>query len=184
MNLLILGLVLFLGAHLAREVRLREGAIARLGRRNYRIVFSLVAVAGVALVILGKASSPFVMIYEPRYELRGISHFVMLPAFVLVVAGNLPLSHLRRAIRNPMLLGTALWGGAHLWANGDLASILLFGSFTVWAIIKFVSLAGVPEPAERASLLWDLLAVVFGFILYSVVTVFHGHLFGIGLTFG
>ncbi|MCB1671652.1 MAG: NnrU family protein [Gammaproteobacteria bacterium] len=186
MNLLILGLVLFLGVHLLRELHLRDMAVKRLGDRSYRITYVLIAILGIVLIVWGKSASPFIMVYEPRYELRGISHFAMLPAIILVVAGNLPLSYLRRSIRNPMVLGTAIWGAAHLWANGDLASVLLFGSFTAWAIIKFVSLAltrPAPASSQKPSLLWDVLAMFFGLVLYYFVAIFHGQLFGIGLNF-
>lgn len=184
MSLLILGLLLFLGVHLSRELRLRDAAVQRLGAGAYRGLFSLSALAGLVLIVLGKGSAPFEMVYEPRYELRGISHFAMLPASILVVAGNLPLSYQRQAIRNPMVLGVALWGAAHLWANGDLASLLLFGAFTAWALVKFVSLALTrPAPAGRPRWWWDALALLFGWIIYGLVTVYHGHLFGIGLNF-
>jgi len=185
MYLLILGLALFVGIHLLRELRLRDAVLNKLGANAYKAVFSLIALSGLVLIIWGKSASPFVMIYEPRYELRSITHFAMLPAFILVVAGNLPLSHLRSITLNPMVLGTAIWGAAHLWANGDLASVLLFGTLLVWAIIKFASLAVARSPtAASPSLLWDAVALIGGFMLYSLVTIFHGQLFGIGLTFG
>jgi len=185
MYLLILGLALFVGVHLLRELKLREIAVNRLGTNAYKGVFSLVALSGLILIVWGKTASPFIMIYEPRYELRSITHFAMLPAFILVVAGNLPLSHLRSITLNPMLLGTAIWGAAHLWANGDLASGLLFGTLMVWAVIKFSTLAAARSTESgKPSLLWDAAALVGGFMLYSLVTIFHGQLFGIGLTFG
>ena len=184
MYLLILGLTLFIGIHLLRELRLREAALNRLGANPYKAVFSLIALAGLILIVWGKSASPFIMVYEPRYELRSITHFAMLPAFILVVAGNLPLSHLRSITLNPMVLGTAVWGAAHLWANGDLASVLLFGSLTLWAVIKFFTLAAARSPqSAEPSLLWDATALIGGFMLYSLVTIFHGQLFGIGLTF-
>ena len=184
MYLLILGLVLFLGVHLLREMRLRDAAIHRLGEGPYKAAFSLVALAGLALIVIGKGDAPFIMVYEPRYEMRGISHFAMLPAFILAVAGNLPVSHLRQATVHPMLLGTAVWGAAPLWANGDLASLLLFGSVAVWALIKFVTLIRTkPSVSKKPSFLWDGLAIIIGFILYSLVTLYHGQIFGIGLTF-
>ena len=184
MTLLILGLLLFAGVHLLREFRLRENLLGRLGERGYKVFYSLVALAGIVLIIWGKSASPFIMIYEPRYELRSITHFAMLPAFILVVAGNLPASHLRSITLNPMVLGTAIWGGAHLWANGDLASVVLFGTMTAWAVIKFISLALTRSAdAARPSVLWDTAAIIAGFIAYSLVTIYHGQLFGIGLTF-
>lgn len=184
MFLLILGLALFVGIHLLRELRLRDTFRNRLGENGYKALYSLIALAGLILIIWGKSASSFIMVYEPRYELRSVTHFAMLPAFILLVAGNLPYSHLRSITLNPMVLGTAVWGAAHLWANGDLASVLLFGTLMVWAIIKFVSLAAAREPvATRPSFLWDATALIGGFALYSLVTIFHGQLFGIGLTF-
>lgn len=184
MHILLLGLTLFVGVHLLRELNLRDIVRNSLGEKPYKATFSLIALIGLILIVLGKSMSPFIMIYEPRYELRGITHFIMLPAFILLTAGNLPLSYIRSITLNPMLLGTAIGGAAHLWANGDLASILLFGCLTVWALTKFRTLAIVRAPHSRKpSLLWDSTALVVGYGLYSLVTIFHGQLFGIGLTF-
>jgi uncharacterized membrane protein len=184
MATLIVGLLLFLGVHLLREFRLRGRAIEKLGERQYRLAFTLLASIGLLLIVWGKSQAPFVMLYEPRYELRGISHYAMLPAFILVMAGNLPQSYLKAALRHPMLLGTAVWGGAHLWANGDLASVLLFGSFTIWALVKFFSLL-VARPAvdRKPGLLWDTVTIITGCLAYALVLIYHGQLFGIGLTF-
>jgi uncharacterized membrane protein len=185
MSILISGLVLFIGVHLLREFSLRDAAIARLGVNYYRLAYSLIAVIGLGLIIWGKSSAPFVMLYQPKYEFITPSHIAMLPAFVLVMAGNLPVSHIRRHTVHPMLIGTAIWGGAHLWANGDLASVLLFGSIGLWAIIKFFSLLKVkPLAAKTASFTWDVVAIFLGFCLYGLVLVYHGQLFGIGLTLG
>ncbi|MEX2131210.1 MAG: NnrU family protein [Pseudohongiellaceae bacterium] len=184
MLLLITGLSLFFGTHLLREFGFREGLLLRLGASRYRILYSLVALTGLALVVAGKAGSAFVMVWQPSYELRFVTHFFMLPASILVVAGNLPTSYLRKHLRHPMLLGTMLWGASHLWANGDLASMLLFGSFTVWALIKFISLNAAAQPVTKtASFTWDVFAVIIGFTLYALITIYHGQLFGIGLSF-
>lgn len=183
MILLIIGLMLFAGVHLSRELGLREAALQRLGLRNYRIFFCLLALAGLALIVVGKAQAPFIQLYTPVYGLRGITHYAMLPAFILLLAGGLPMSFIRRELRHPMLLGTATWGAAHLWANGDAASVILFGGLGLWAMVKFVSLCLTLAPADRpASPLWDVVAVTAGFVVYGVVLVYHGQLFGIGLT--
>jgi len=184
MPLLIAGLSLFLGTHLLREFGLRDGLMVSLGAARYRIVYSLSALAGLALIVIGKSGSEFIMVWQPNYELRTVTLFLMLPASILVTAGNLPTSHLRKHLRHPMLLGTILWGASHLWANGDLASIMLFGSFTVWALIKFVSLTANSAPSTKtASFTWDVFAVIIGFSLYALITIYHGQLFGIGLSF-
>jgi uncharacterized membrane protein len=182
MIILIAGLVLFVGVHLLRELNLRESAINRLGLGRYRLAYSLIAAAGFILIIWGKSSAPFVQLYQPIYELRYISHWLMIPAFILFTAGNLPTSYLRSHTLHPMLLGTAIWGSAHLWANGDLASVLLFGSFVLWSLIKVISLVKANQrPPTNASIIWDVTAVIVGFLVYAIVLIYHGQLFGIGL---
>jgi len=183
MTILISGLALFIGVHMLREFNLRDPAIARLGTNYYRLAYSVIAALGLGLIVWGKSAAPFEQIYEPIYGLKGFSHIAMLPAFVLIMAGNLPTSYIRRHTVHPMLLGTAIWGGAHLWANGDLSSLLLFGSIGAWAIIKFLALIkAMPRPSTAASFIWDVIAVVAGFCIYATVLVYHGQLFGIGLT--
>ena len=54
MTLLIIGLVLFIGSHVFTTLReTREGAIAKLGAGGYKGLYSLVALAGVALIVIG-----------------------------------------------------------------------------------------------------------------------------------
>ncbi len=183
--LLIAGLVLFFVPHLFREFGVRDAIIERLPSENaYKGLYSVLALMGLILIIMGKGQSEFVMVWEPRFELRQVSHFLMLPALILVVAGNMPMSRMRASLRNPMMLGTLLWGIAHLWSNGDLASMLLFGGFALWSGIKFVSLGIRNGPvAAKPSLLWDVIAIVVGLVLYGLIAVFHGELFGVGLNF-
>ena len=182
--LLIIGLLLFLIPHLLRELGLRDRLIEALPSEGaYKGAFSLAALLGLGLIILGKGQASFSMLWQPFFEWRVLSHVLMLPAFILLAAGNMPSSHLGATVRNPMVLGVVLWGTAHLWANGDLASVLLFGSFTVWGVVKFTSLARNYElPAKSPRIFWDIIAVVVGLILYGLITIFHGQLFGVGLS--
>ena len=185
MLILTLGLILFFVPHLSRELGVRQRLLdAAPGRGAYLGLYSLVTLTGLGLIIWGKAVSSFIMVWQPLFELRYISHVLMLPSFMLVFAGNLPVSYTRKYLRNPMLLGVTLWGIAHLWSNGDLASMLLFGSFALWAGFKFIAL-GFEKGAitARPSLLWDVIAFFAGLVVYVVVSLFHGQLFGVGLAY-
>lgn len=184
MPLLIIGLLLFLIPHLLRELGLRDRLIDALTSEGaYKGAYSLAALLGLGFIILGKGQATFSMVWQPLFEWRVLSHVLMLPAFILLAAGNIPPSHLGATVRNPMVLGVVLWGSAHLWANGDLASMLLFGSFTAWGVVKFASLARSYEPpAKSPGIIWDIIAVVVGLILYGLITIFHGQLFGVGLS--
>ena len=143
----------------------------------------MLSLLALALLVYGKSQSEFFMVWQPRFEQQNISHLLMLPALILVVAGNAPMGYLRHKVRNPMLLGTVLWGVAHLWANGDVASMMLFGGFTLWALFKFVTLGRDYVVAGTPSARWDMLSVVVGLVLYAVLAIYHGQLFGVGLNF-
>lgn len=184
MLFLFLGLLLFFLPHLLRELGLREPLLARLGSVGvYKGLYTLVALAGLGLIIYGKAVAPFILVYVPRFDLRWLSNLLMLPAFILVLAGNLPPGYLARALRHPMLAGVALWGVAHLWSNGDLASLLLFGSFAVWAVFKYCRLTLSGQHAGKSpAIIWDIVALVLGLAAYFLVFIYHGQLFGIGIS--
>jgi uncharacterized membrane protein len=181
--LLSIGLILFLFPHLWREVGLRPALLRALpSEAAYKALFSLVTFLGLGLIIWGMTVAPFTMVWQPLFELRWVSHFIMLPALILVAAGNLPMSHLRMLLRHPMLLGVLLWSLAHLWANGDLASLLLFASFALWSMVKIFTLRHQARQPRKPSIVWDLIALVTGVVLYLLIFIFHGQLFGVGLT--
>lgn len=183
MWVLLLGLVLFVAPHLLREFGLRDTVVQAMPSPGaYKGLYSLVALAGLVLIIVGKSRSDFIMIWQPIFELRYISHVLMIPAVMLVLAGNLPLGHIRKQLRNPMLLGVCLWGLAHLWSNGDLASMLLFGTFAVWAGSKAIFRGlTLPPPAGSPKIMWDIIAMLTGLMLYVLISLYHGQLFGVGL---
>jgi len=143
MTPLIAGLVLFLGLHSVRIVAepWRESVIARIGRNPWRAVYSIVSLAGFALLVwgYGQARLDPVVVWSPPAWTRHVTSLLVLPAFVLIVAGNMRGTRIKAADGHPMLLGTKLWAAAHLVSNGMLADIVLFGSFLVWAIVDYAS---------------------------------------------
>src|SRR5262249_30875379 len=136
-SLLILGLIVFLGAHTFVTLRaLRAAALGRLGPAGYRIAFALVALVGVALIVWGfslyRQGGPIQVWYPPAF-LRHVTIALMWPAAVLVVAAYLP-GRIKRVTKHPLLAGVKLWAFGHLFANGDLGGMVLFGAFLAWAV--------------------------------------------------
>ena len=182
MTVLVAGLVLFFALHLIPSiVPLRVGLIARLGQGRYRSVFSLVAFASLALIVWGFGRAPL----EPLYAVPGwgrqVAMFAVPVAVVLFAAANMP-TYIRAVVRHPMLLGTLLWATAHLLSNGDLRSVVLFGSFAGFAVLDFVSVEvrGKRLSTDKAPrLAMDGVAVVAGLVVAGLLTVFHGALFGV-----
>ncbi|MES3008946.1 MAG: NnrU family protein [Pseudomonadota bacterium] len=199
--LLIAGLALFMGLHLLRELGLRDAWHTRLGPRLYRLLFSLGILLSLLLIVQGKSGAPFIQLWVPPFNQRSLTQLVMLSATMLFIAGSLPHSFTRELLIHPMLIGVILWGSSHLLSNGDLVSVLIFGSLPLWALLKVVSLERVRQqmrkgagpsassspshsPSQSAShpgLQWDAAAIVLGVIAYSVLLLFHGQLFGIAL---
>lgn len=144
MAALVMGLVLFLGIHSTRIVSndWRTSAMERFGEREYKFLYSLLSIAGFALIVWGYALArhdPVVLWNPPPTWLRHAVSLLTLAAFVLVVAAYVPGNHLKAKLRHPMILGVKLWAFSHLIVNNTLADVLLFGSFLVWAVLDFRS---------------------------------------------
>lgn len=182
MTLLVTGLVLFFALHLIPSiVPLRGALIARLGPGLYRGVFSLVSLASLVLIVWGFARAPFESLYVAPGWGRQVAMFAVPVSIVLFAAANMP-TYIRAVLRHPMLLGTLLWATAHLLSNGDLRSILLFGSFAGFAVLDLVSAetrGKGPSTDKGPRLAMDGAAIVAGLVAAGLLTVFHGTLFGV-----
>ena len=184
---MILGLVLFLGAHtLTTRRELRSDIIATTGESGYKIGYALVSLAGLALIVWGFAhyrATEWRPIWTPPTFLKHLNVALMLPAVILVVAAYLR-GRIYTAVKHPMLTGVKLWAFGHLLANGDLGGIILFGSFLAWAVYDRISLkrradAGSP-PIPVGGATNDLIAIVVGIIVYlALAFAFHPVVIGV-----
>ena len=140
---LILGLLLFLGVHSLRIFAgdWRDAQVARMGLLRWKGVYSLFSAVGLGLIIWGYGMTPGdpVVLWTPPLWTRHLAALLTLPAFILLVAAYLPGSHIKAKIGHPMVAGVKLWALAHLLANGNLADVILFGAFLVWAVAGFAT---------------------------------------------
>ena len=181
MAVLIFGLVVFFGIHLLPCSRvLRQRLINRLGEGGYKGLFSLGSAAGLGLIVWGMSSAPLVAVYDPPLWGRHVTFLFVLIAMVLLVAAYTP-SHIRRRVGHPMLWGISFWAAGHLLANGDLASLLLFGSFFFYAQADriFINRRQVEAKPFEPDWIFDAAAVVLGAVTYAGVLVMHPYLFGV-----
>jgi uncharacterized membrane protein len=188
MRLLVLGLIVFLGCHSIRIVAdpWRSRQVARLGPNGWKGAYSLVSLAGFALIVWGYAQARLdpVVLYAPPVWTRHLAALLTLPAFVLLAAAYVPGTRIKAKLGHPMVAGVKLWALAHLVANGTLADVLLFGAFLAWAIADFVAarrrdrLAGtvyVAGPASR-----DVIAATVGLVAWAAFAFWlHGLLIGV-----
>jgi uncharacterized membrane protein len=188
MTLLIAGLLLFLGAHSVRIVAepWRAAQIARRGEERWKLAYSVVSIAGFALLVYGfgvARGTPVVLWAAPVWT-RHLAALLLLPAFVLVAAAYVPGNRIKAAVGHPMIAGVKLWAFAHLLANGRLAAVVLFGAFLAWAIADFIAsrrrdrAAGTRHPSGTAAR--DAITVIAGLVAYGLFAfVLHGPLIGV-----
>ena len=143
MTQLILGLILFLGAH---SVRIwadgwRNQTIEAYGEKAFKGVYALVSILGFYLLVVGygEARLQTVALWNPPIFTKHISMLLMLLSSILLVATYIPRNHFKMRLGHPMVLSVKVWALSHLLANGNLADLLLFGSFLIWAVLNFRS---------------------------------------------
>ncbi len=180
MTLLILGLALFIAVHMVPwSPTLRGALVSGMGENVYKLLFTAIALGGVVVIVIGMGRAPFVPYWEPPVSLKHLTRLLVLVGFILLPAAHLP-TNIKRYTRHPMLWGVVLWGVGHLLANGDLASIVLFGSFVVYSLAAMVSANA--RGAQKATVAYpvsrDLIVVAAGVVVYLVITFVHGYLFG------
>ena len=183
MFVLLLGMVIFFSVHLVPTfAELRERLVAWKGEPVYLICYSLAAALGFALIILGKATAAHVTLWDLPKWVSHLTLTAMLPAFILLAAAYIP-NNLKRFIRHPFLWGITLWALAHLAANGDLGSVVLFGGFAAYAIFDMWSAnrRGAEKSDKKLPLYWDLVLIVAGGSAYCAVWFFHPYLFGVAV---
>jgi uncharacterized membrane protein len=183
----ILGLVIFLGAHVFVTMRdERARLVAKIGLLPYRAIFSFVVIAGILLTAYGFAAyraAGFIAVWHPPAWTRHIVEALMLPASIFVVAAYIP-GNIKRVLKHPMLVGVKTWAFAHLCANGDLGGIILFGSVLAWAVYDRITLkrrvdAGAPAIPSGGGKN-DIIAVVVGILLYLALGfLFHPYVVGV-----
>lgn len=185
-NLLVAGLVLFLGVHSVSIIGdgVRGAIVRAIGEGPWKGLYSLVAAVGLGLVVYGYGAARMTpeVLFLPPIGLRHATLALMVPVFPLLLAAYLP-GRIRAAVRHPMLWSVTLWSGAHLLANGMVHDALLFGGFLAWSLLDLLSFTRrVQRPIETAppSPYNDVIAVVAGLGLYAV-TLLWGHLWLIGV---
>jgi uncharacterized membrane protein len=188
MTYLILGLVIFFAGHLFSAFRSREPGKdikTKLGAGPYMGLYSLVSIAGFALIVWGYgAARPAPILYTPPAFLAHINLLLMVFAMILLAAAYLPTGHIKKAVKHPMLAAVKLWAFGHLLANGELNSVLLFGSFLAYGVIDRIAVKkrgdNGPGPDVAANIMGDVGAVVVGLIAYGAIAFYlHPILFGV-----
>ncbi len=188
MPILILGLVIFLGAHSVRIFAdgWRTRMIARIGLKPWKVVYALVSLFGFALLVYGfrLARHTPTLLYAPPLALKHLNALFVLVALVLFFASHSPPNHFRTWLHHPMVAGVAVWAAGHLMATGFLHDVVLFGAFLVWAVADFIAgrrrdrVENIRYAAGTAK--GDIAAVAIGVVVWALFAFWlHGLLIGV-----
>lgn len=176
MTLLILGLVLWTGAHMFK--RLAPSARAALTERmgeGSKGLFALALILSVVLMTLGYRAADIPVYWGRTPAMTGINNLLVLIAFYLFASSGMK-TRVTRLTRHPQLIGFSLWAVAHLLVNGDLAAIVLFGWLLIWALAEMAIInaqEGPYDPPPRAPARKEVMAIVGGIVVYAVVAGVH-----------
>jgi uncharacterized membrane protein len=175
MTLIILGLLLWWGAHLFK--RLAPARRAAMGDAGKGLV-TVAVVAGVALMVIGYRGNTAPDLWYPPAFLTHVNNLLMLFAIYLYAASGMK-TRITRVIRHPQLTAVKTWAVAHLLVNGDLASVILFGGLLAWAVVEVILInRAEPRPALNppASMGKEIGAVVGAVVGTVVIGWVHGWL--------
>lgn len=189
MMTMLLGLLVFFGIHaVPMQPALRDGLLERFGPGAYKAAFSVISAVGLVLIVLGYGKLQVLVgknpqIWQPPTWTTHFALLLMVFSMVLLVAAYVP-SNIKRIVGHPMLAAIKVWAFAHLLANGDLASMVLFGSFLAYAVIDRISVkrrgSAVGAKTAGGGLVGDLIVVVGGLALYAAIAFFlHEPLIGV-----
>ena len=174
MVLLILGVVLWSAAHLAK--RLAPGFHASM-RGSQRPMVTGALILSVILMVIGYRSADATIWWTATPMLKGINNLLVLVAFYLFAASGSK-SRLGVRMRHPQLIGFSLWAVAHLLTNGDLPSMVLFGGLLAWALAEIALInvqdRGWTPPAHPIPLRKEWTTAAAALVVFVVVGLVHG----------
>jgi uncharacterized membrane protein len=188
MLILIVGIIVFLGAHtLVTRRELRAELIAKFGEGPYKGLHSLVSLVGLALIVWGFSryrAEDWITVWTPPTWSRHVTIVLMWFAFVALACMNPAPSRIRGWLRHPMLTAVKIWALAHLIANGDLGGMLLFASFLAWAVYDRIAVKrrgdlGAPRLASFTRA--DGVNLAVGTLAYAAMIFLHPWLIGVSV---
>ena len=162
MLMLITAAAIFLGIHLLiAGTRARDAITALIGERAYLALFSLASLAAIAWLAMSynaaQAGANNPLLYDLGRGAHDMGIVAIAIAFWLGVQGLFTpnptsvqqeaaatkegtVQGVLRITRHPFLWGVIIWSVFHLAANGDKASVILFGTFLLLSLFGTFSI--------------------------------------------
>lgn len=150
--------LLFFASHvIPARPDIRTWLIAHIGRRSYLFGFAVNSVAAFGWLIASANRAPYVAVWSYSSWQTWVPNALMPIACLLLAFGAAvpnPLSiasyndhafdadhpGIAGIARHPLLWAGALWAFAHMFPNGDLAHVLLFGSLGAFSLLGMLAI--------------------------------------------
>ena len=190
MIVLIIGLVIFFGMHLVPVTGVKSSLIERMGEKKYQSIFSIISLVGFIIIIYGfsliDTCNPMMADCETdnfylwdSFEYSKEISFLLMPISIILIVASKMKSNIKKVVHHPMLIGVLIWSFVHLLSTGDLRSIILFASFGAFSIIDIIFTRKTAEQGISFSILNDVVVIVVGLVLYSIILYFHEYVSGV-----
>ena len=180
MTILAIGVLLFALLHgVAAIPQYKSHMKSRTGERWYGPVFGFASLFAIAVMVLGWRSSIEATVYDPPTWGWYVNYVLTFIGF-LCLGIFLFRGSYRQRLRFPMGIAVVFWAVGHLFSNGDLASLILFGGLLcVSAALMAVAMANGVRPGHDVRIGHDGLSLIFGAALYGIMTQLHPALIGV-----
>ena len=173
MVLLVLGVLLWSFAHLAKRVF--PGFHRAMGGSEKPMVAGML-VLSIVLMVIGYRAADQVIWWAATPMLKGINNLLVLVAFYLFASSGSK-NRIGTRFRHPQLTGFSLWAFAHLLVNGDLPSLVLFGGLLLWALVEIAVInrtAPWTPPAHPVPIRKEWTSALATVVVFVVVGLVHG----------
>ncbi len=128
------GLILFFAVHLLAGLHEFQILVSKtIGKTVHRILHSMITLFALYLITIGFTYRPLNIGYE-LFDWGYWVPVVTMPFSMMLLAGAFS-SDIKRITRHPMLWAIVIFAASHLFANNDLGTIYLFGSFLAYGFI-------------------------------------------------
>ncbi len=150
---LILAALAFLAIHIVPSSVLRERVVSRIGEKAYMAGFSLLSIVILIWLVMAYRATPFGdMLWDAGNGGRHLAMLLMLIASILffgaitspnptaigadkMLGKESAYSGINAITRHPMMWSFTRWSIAHIVNNGDITSIVFFGTFGLLAFV-------------------------------------------------
>jgi uncharacterized membrane protein len=183
--MLVGGVLLWTVVHLvpAFAPGFRQSIVSKIGTGPWKGLFALAIVAALVLIVTGWRNTLPQAVYQPPPWGRTAAIALMLVSVYLFGAAQRPAA-IKRVLRHPQLTGLIAWSLAHLLANGDHRSLILFGGLGLWAIVEIVAINrrdGERVRPESPPLLRELIGIVITLAVFFLLFRAHPWFAGVSL---